>query len=89
MKKLNVLMGVALTALCGATGSVAAAPAVPPHMDGSALVHQAGHRCYWRHGHRVCRQVYSYRSYDYGYRPGIFLGFGFGHGHRHHHHHGH
>jgi hypothetical protein len=95
MTKLQLVVCLALTTVCGASGSAVAAPFVAaPHANGASLVQQTDYRCYWRYGHRVCRHFSYYRDYgygyNYGYAPGIFLGFG-GFGHHHggfgHHHH--
>jgi hypothetical protein len=83
------LVGLAATANAAPLGSATSELKTTAEV-GSGIDKVAYRRCWWRHGHQVCRWV-GYRDYDdgyYGYGPSVGFSFGSGrhfhHGHRHH-----
>jgi hypothetical protein len=80
--RLKLVTSLGLVSMFGMLAPAAATPA--PGSQGfnqSGLLQKADYRCYYRYGRRHCRYVSYYNDYDYGYGPGIVLGFGrFGHG---------
>jgi hypothetical protein len=83
------LLGLATTAQAAPLGS--ATGGLKATAEDSSSVDKVAHRrCWWRHGHQVCRWVGYSDYYDggyYGYGPSVGFSFGGGRhhgGHRHH-----